>query len=325
MDNTRIPNLATLAPQLLDTRLNFRIAVGDPERPFPIQGLHVALSSTKKNSNNSNKQKQQQRSFYSTTGTHDSVLLDDNHPPFYINEQGMQPVEFEQPSWEITWRRNRPHGHLVCSFVNPQTLQRQNDNDDDNDSVVFPAGRFFLYHRVWTTTTLASERERRRGLQAQAATYLKERDAHVEQIMNPDEPKNGANNNGWASKLQSYGRAAQSMNRFRTLGLKEAQFVPLFDDQVLELLAPSSSSSLPVDDGLVLSTRGRIFAVVGGADTDTNSSKNNNRRRRRRGGGEPEYIGESRVDFFNNTKSSNSSSRDASNTDPQQQQQQQQQ
>eukprot|EP00546_Thalassionema_frauenfeldii_P014706 CAMPEP_0178930110 /NCGR_PEP_ID=MMETSP0786-20121207/21030_1 /TAXON_ID=186022 /ORGANISM="Thalassionema frauenfeldii, Strain CCMP 1798" /LENGTH=151 /DNA_ID=CAMNT_0020606555 /DNA_START=358 /DNA_END=814 /DNA_ORIENTATION=- len=112
-----------------------------------------------------------------------------------------------------------------------------------NDDTTLDAGRFFLHHRVWSNDSLESERERRRTIQSQASIALKERDEVVKKIVDEDESA--------FNKVISYGKAAKSMNNFRSSGLEEARFTPLFDSQVLELV--------PRD--CILSTRGLIYKM----------------------------------------------------------------
>jgi len=237
-----LPDLQTLSPALYQTKLNFRVAVGDPEEPFQMQGLHVELGSRCRTPKR-----------YST-GLHEAQMLgDDTSKPFFVNRDGRQTVHLEHGGWEVMWRKPSPHGHLVCSFVNPTRLKR--------NEATFQAGRFFMYHRCWTKATLESERKRRRRLQAEASKFLNDRDQKVKKIT--EEEGNAL------EKVVSYGQAARSMNQYRTLGLKEAQFIPLYDDQVLELTPDC-----------IVSTRGLIFMV---------------------NGRQPEEIGRSRVDFFERT------------------------
>lgn len=231
------PNLAKLAPRVYSEKLNYRVAVGPKETPFQLNKLHVELSNnlrtTKKRS----------------TGIHEARIL---RRPSFINNKGEQIVNLHQGGWEITWSPKSPHGFLACSFVVDEQVQR-------NEEAKLEAGRFFMYHRVWTQKTLASERERRKKVQAEAATFLKERDEKVKEITDEE-------NNNLGSKVMSYAQAAKSMNNYRTSGYQEVLFIPLYDDQVIELTPDC-----------IVSTRGLIYKI----DSSTKS---------------PIQIGESRVD-----------------------------
>ena len=234
-------NLNTLAEQLYDTELRYRVAFGDSDSPFTMNGLHVALASDNRRRN---------QPF--TTGLHTAALL---QKPWYITNQGEQSVDLQEGGWEVSWRPTSCHGFLSCSFVAPEALQR-----NDQATSQLEAGRFFVNHRVWTRATLASERKRRRDIQAQAAGYLEERNQKIRE-MNGDTDKKGSN------KVLSYAQATRASNKYFTSGYKEALYIPLHDDQVLEL-APDC----------LVSTRGEIYSKEG----------------RRT----PERVGLSRVDFL---------------------------
>jgi hypothetical protein len=235
-----IPRLDTLASRMTggnSNRLNYRIAVGDKEQPFQMKNMHIeltdAISSKKKGS----------------TGIHNCNLL---QKPTFVNDLGEQSVPLTNGGWEITWAPNSPHGILTCSFIAPEAIKR-------NDAATLEKGRFFMRHRVWTRKTIESERDRRRSIQSEAAKFLDERDQKITQITDT--------NDSLASKTWSYAQAAKSMNSYYDLGVYDASFVPLYDDQVLELLR----------DDCIVSSRGQVFKV----------------QNRREG---PVYVGESRVE-----------------------------
>ena len=251
----KIPNLETdLAPRVFGTKLNYRVAIGRKDAPLQIQQLYTQLND-----------KVMQSKRYST-GIYTASLLQE---PFFINTKGQQNVDLQEGGWEVNWAPQSPHGHLVASFISPVEVTR-NENDDNKDikedgsdnnepPSILKEGRFYIYHRVWTKATLAYERDRRRAINSEAAKYLDDRDQKVKKIVNDQE--------NLGTKVVSYAQAAKSMNEFRSLGVKEACFVPLYDDQVLELDS----------DLCILSSRGQVYTAENG---------------------KPEYIGESRVDFL---------------------------
>lgn len=230
------PELGDLAPRLYSTQLNYRVAVGSKDTPFQMKDLHVELTG------------QKQLAKKGSTGIHDASLL---REPSFVNDRGEQTVDLKNGGWEIVWAKASAHGHLSCSFVNSETVQR-------NDDATLEAGRFFMYHRVWTKASLESERERRRKIQAEAAKKIDERDQKLKKVTDENE--------NVGSKVLSYAQAAKSMNDYYTSGYKEALFIPLYDDQVLELTPEC-----------IVSTRGLIYKIEKG---------------------KPEKIGESRVDFL---------------------------
>lgn len=236
-----IPKLSDLAPSIYKNQLNYRVAVGDKASPFQMKDLHVELSGNLKAKKPS------------STGIHDATLLQN---PAFVNDQGEQSVALQKGGWELQWQQQSPHGFLVCSFVAPAEIQR-------NDDAKLEAGRFFMYHRVWTTATLASERERRKEIQSEAARAIDERDQKIKEITD-DESNLG-------SKVVSYAKAAKSMNEFRTSGYEEAKYIPLFDHQTLELTSEC-----------IVSSRGLIYKA------------GPNRQH--------QYIGESRVEFLKGTE-----------------------
>ena len=244
------PNLKTLASAVYKTKLNYRIAVGNKETPFQMKDMHVELSSTLKTPPGGSSR---------TTGIHDAALLS---YPYYINEDGEQFVALERGGWELQWSKSSPHGFLVVSFVTPETVQR-NNNNNNKDAAQLTKGRFFMYHRVWTRESLTSERERRKLIQSEAAKLLDDRDSNIRDITDNDHKSN-------LDKVVSYARAAKSMNEYRTSGMKEAVYIPLYDNQVLELT-----------NDCIVSTRGLIYKDV----TTTRRTP-------------PAYLGESRVDFL---------------------------
>lgn len=229
-----------LATQVSGVSLDYKVAFGDKESPFQMNDLHVKLS----NIFRTNKP--------SSTGIYDAEIL---RYPYFINEKGEQEVELTGGGWEICWntKSSSPHGLFICSFVCPRMLQR-------NEAMV-EAGRFFVMHRVWTETSLESERNRRRKIQNQAAKSIKDRDGRIKEMTNEEATV--------GSKVLSYAKAVKSMNDYRTSGYREALFIPLFDEQVLKL-APDC----------IVSTRGQIY------------------QEQKWGRKVFEYVGESRVDFL---------------------------
>ena len=216
-----IPNLDDLAPTIYGTKLNYRVAFGDEESPFTMNGLQTELTSELRTSKKS------------STGIHTAALL---KKPWYIDDKGEQFVDLENGGWEVGWSSKSPHGLLICSFVAPTSLQR-------NENAKMDSGRFYINHRVWTSTTLESERERRRKIQAEAAQHLDTRDKKIKEIT--DERNTNA-----ASKVVSYAQAADARNKYFTSGYRQALYIPLYDDQVLR-----------VNDQCIISTRGEIFKV----------------------------------------------------------------
>ena len=239
-----VPRLADLAKQIRNPQLSYQIAVGNKEQPFQMRGLHVQLNHDKAVAANNR----------GTTGIYPAQLL---QAPTYVDTKGEQAVELQNGGWQMVWQPGGSHGHLGCSFVNSQAVQRSSEEG----AASLPQGRFFLYHRTWTAETLASERQRRRDIQAQAATYLQDRDDKIQTIT--DET-----NTNVGEKVVSYAKAAQSVNKFNQLGYEESLFIPLYDDQVLEL-APDC----------IVSTRGMVY-------------KQNDKK-------QMVCIGESRVDWLN--------------------------
>lgn len=232
-----VPNLDELAPKIFSQRLNYRVAVGSEDAPFQFKDLHVELGSN-----------QMTPKPYST-GIHDIDLL---QKPFYVNWRGKQDVTLENGGWELIWQQKSPHGFLACSFVSPEKVKRTKD-------AVLEAGRLFMYHRVWTEETLASERERRLKIQEEVAEKFKDRDAYFQKLADDKE--------NVGSKVMSYAKAAKSMNEYYTSGYEESLFVPYYDDQVLK-----------IDKSCIVSTRGLVY-------------KTNDK-------GEAVKIGDSRVEFL---------------------------
>jgi len=251
----KVPNnLKDLVPQVDSSKLNFRVAVGEKENPFQMKDMVVELNSIPRGSKKS------------STGVHKATLV---QSPNFINDEGEQIVALKEGGWEIRWVAKSPHGHLTCSFVSADDVKRT------KDGATLEAGRFFLNHRVWTRETLESERDRRRKIQSEAAQYIDTRDQKIKEITEGDDTRNKMNDEAGlniGSKVVSYAQAAQSMRNYYTSGYQETLYIPLYDDQVLEL-APD----------LILSTRGEIFKV-------------NSR-------GRPERIGLSRVDVFSSKSS----------------------
>ena len=258
-----LPNLDDLASRIYDTKLNYRVAFGNKENPFTMNGLHVKLESNC------------QTPKKSSTGIHTLSLLS---KPWYINENGEQFVQLNNGGWEIGWNtkiKDSKHGLLICSLVSPETYTRrtsssstsqEDENGLEEEISKLEQGRFFITHRVWTKQTLELERERRRKIQNEAAQYLNIRDTKVKEIIDP------TNKNNFASKMISYAQATQAKNSYFTSGYAEALYIPLYDDQVLEL-----------QQDCIVSTRGEIFQV--GKDGKYGSKR-------------PRKVGLSRVDFL---------------------------
>ena len=263
-----LPNLDDLASRIYDTKLKYRVAFGNKDSPFTMNGLHVQLDS------------HCQTPKQSSTGIHTLSLLS---KPWYINDKGEQLVQLDNGGWEISWNtkiRDSKHGLLICSFVSPETYTRtsrdssgddENNNESDNNEISkLQQGRFFISHRVWTKETLELERDRRRKIQNEAAQYLNIRDTKVKEIMDSD-------NKNVGSKILSYAQATQAKNSYFTSGYAQALYIPLYDDQVLQL-----------QEDCIVSTRGEIFQYVGndGSNTIVGTSKR------------PRKVGLSRVDFL---------------------------
>jgi len=217
-----IPDLSDIVPKLKGSQLDFKVAFGGKENPFQINGVCVKLDGNRR----------QQSKNKVSSGIFDAILIDTK--PYFITEKGLKEAPLENGGWELRWPQKSPYGILVCSFMVPTDLKR-------NEDTTLERGRFFMHHRIWSEETLESERERRRAIQSEASIALKERDEQVEKLV--DEEESAFN------KVVSYGKAAKSMSNFRSSGLEEARFTPLFDDQVLEL----------VPRACILSTRGLIY------------------------------------------------------------------
>ena len=233
----QIPNLTALAAQLAQTKLNYYIAVGSKEAPFQMKDMHVCLDGAR------------QTRKADSTGIHEATLL---QAPTYINRDGQQAVPLQHGGWEVVWSASSPHGHLACSFVSAERVQR-------NPDAALQAGRFFVYHRVWTVATLATERQRRKQIQSAAASYLEQRDQKLQTVAD-----NEAN---VGDKVVSYAQAARSMNEYYSLGYKETLYIPLYDNQVIALTPEC-----------IVSTRGMVY-------------KADDQRRM-------QYIGDSRVELL---------------------------
>ena len=268
-----VPNVLELAPTIFGTQLEYKVAFGNKENPFQMQGIYVELS----NVCGQRSQKAYSSGIYetkpltSTTGDDDDDNGQDQQQgeqqqgPYFINDKGIQKVQLDNGGWELRWPQSSPFGMLVCSFGVPKSYQR-------NDmGATLEAGRFFMHHRVWTKSTLAQERQKRLKIQGEAAQSLKERDEEVKKLT--DTTQEGTNA---FTRMMNYGKAAKSMNDFRTSGLQEARYTPLYDDQVLVL-----------DDleECILSTRGLIYYGIERAGMGIKKK-------------ELEYAGESRVDFL---------------------------
>eukprot|EP00977_Amphora_coffeiformis_P006965 scaffold1513_cov100-Amphora_coffeaeformis.AAC.14 len=192
-----IPDLIKLPAQLANhhhhpstNRLQYTLAVGSKEAPFPLQGLRVELTATR-----------QTPKAYST-GIHVAKLL---RAPTYIDKTGQKTVDLQQGGggWEIVWRKNNnnnnnktrgPHGYLACSFVATQRHER------NEEGACLEAGRFWIYHRVWTPAMLQSERVRRREIQARAAACLQERDEKLQTLVDDDDAGDDPNSNNNKAK-----------------------------------------------------------------------------------------------------------------------------
>lgn len=229
----KLPKLDDLPPQLFSRKLKFRVAVGDKKNPFQMKDMVIEMESNKRVTKQS------------STGIYEAGLLQN---PSFINDKGEQAVALKEGGWEIRWAKDSPHGHLTCSFVTTDELRRTKEGS------TMEAGRFFLNHRVWNRENLENERERRREIQNEAAKFIDDRDKKIKKIVDED-----------ASWVVNYAKAAKSMKGYYDSGIKEALYVPLLDEQVLEL-APD----------LFLSSRGEVFQR--GRD------------------GRPDKIGDSRVD-----------------------------
>ena len=227
-------DLSKLAVRLHNTQFNYKITFGTKDQPFPIQNVQVQLGDTPRTPKQL------------STGIHDAQLLT---TPSYINEKGLQSLELTKGGWELSWnvRQKSPHGFLTCSFISPETVVRNpgkttGQDDNDNVSPEIPAGRFLIMHRVWTRSTLQAERIRRKEIQSAAAQQLQVRDEKV-QALTSDQVNA-------VSKVKAYAQAAQSMNEYYQSGYQEALYIPLYDEQVLEV----------VPEECIVSTRGQIYA-----------------------------------------------------------------
>lgn len=252
-----VPKLSDLATALQGTKLSYRAAIGRSgpsssesvsQQPFQMKDMKVELS---RNRPYAKKQ--------GSTGVYDALL---EEMPYYVDGTGRQRVDLGSGRWEINWdeRGGSPHGFLACGFVSPRAFRRT------EDGTALEEGRFVMLHRVWTEQTLASERKRRREIQNEAARHLRDRDVKVAKMQ--QEGGGGA----W-SRMKSYGQAVSAMNRYHDSGYKEALFIPLYDEQVLELA-----------QDCIVSTRGLVYKI----EKSSNLIAETN---------EMIQIGESRVDW----------------------------
>lgn len=223
-----LPKLTDLAPRLHGTQLDYKVAIGSPANPFQMQGLRVELSGSKAGEDPSKSGASRSTGLYET--------IQNNDGPYYINTGGEQTVNLRCGRWEVNWRNKCPHGFLVASFDLPESVRRT------DEGAVLEAGRFFIYHRVWSEQTLERERSRRKAIEEKASKHFWDRDRLVKKLQEGED-------SNVLRKLKTYSQAYKAQNDYRESGLLGARFVPLFAEQVLEL----------VPEDCIMSTRGRVF------------------------------------------------------------------
>ena len=149
----------------------------------------------------------------------------------FIDMMGKKTVKTLNGCWEIVWRENAAFGSLICGFDVPDEYFR-------NDACL-PKGRMYISFPVWTKVGLKDAQESKERVFSRTKDLIGEKESELDKMQMTSNP---------FMKAFHYRNALAAAEKYYLYDLKAAQMVP------------SDTAIIPLQDDLLLSTKGMVFS-----------------------------------------------------------------
>lgn len=149
----------------------------------------------------------------------------------YIDMMGKKAVKTLNGCWEMIWRENGAFGSLICGFDIPQDYIR--------NEASLPQGRMYLSFPVWTKIGLKEAQDAKEKVLALTDGYMGEKKNAFEMMEATSNP---------FMKAFHFRKALAAIEKYSLHNVKAAEMVP------------TDSEVIPLQDDLLLSTKGLVFA-----------------------------------------------------------------
>lgn len=156
----------------------------------------------------------------------------------FISMSGQQIVETLNGCWEMIWRQNAAAGTLICGFDVPDDYHR-------NDAYL-PKGRVYLSFPVWTKIGLKEAQDEKNYVDSRTKELDHEKKVELDKM---EETGN------FLMKALHYRNAAAAMEKMSLHNPKTYEMVP------------SNDEIIPLQDDLLLTTKGLVFSKEGSFHT----------------------------------------------------------
>lgn len=149
----------------------------------------------------------------------------------YVDMMGKRTIKALNGCWEMIWRENGAFGSLICGFDIPEDCIR-------NDATL-PKGRMYLSFPVWTKIGLKDAQEAKDKVLALTDGHMDEKKNEIELMQ--------ATNNPFM-KAFHFRNALAAIEKYTLYDINAAKMVP------------TDSEVIPLQDDLLLSTKGMVFS-----------------------------------------------------------------
>lgn len=150
----------------------------------------------------------------------------------YIDMLGKKTVKTLNGCWEMVWREKSSFGSLICGFDIPEEYIR--------NEASLPKGRMYLSFPIWTKLGLKEAQETKERVMIRAKELVDEKMNELQ-------------------KMEATGNPLKKALHFRNALAAMEKYTLLADIKAQEMV-PSDSEVLPLQDDLLLSTKGLVFA-----------------------------------------------------------------
>lgn len=154
----------------------------------------------------------------------------------FVDMSGKKVVQALNGCWEMVWRENASAGSLICGFDLPEEYSR-------NDASL-PAGRVYISFPIWTKIGLKEAQDHKEEVTIRVNELLAEKAEHLKKYQ--EEPN-------FLMKALHYRNAAAALEKQSLQNTRSLEMIPNSDDII------------PLQDDLLLTTKGLVFSKDEGA------------------------------------------------------------
>ena len=162
----------------------------------------------------------------------------------FVSIQGQQNVEFTKACWEMSWKRDKLTGELICGLFLQEAARR-------NDAVL-ASGHVYLTFPIATKDSLELFQIKRDEYNNALNHYFRTQFEELEKMKKTKNP---------IAKLLHYGNCVDNYNSITKI--KDE-----YDSNVPTIQSTSCTSLLEIGEGLVLWTKGKIWARKSAKEKD---------------------------------------------------------